>query len=170
MQLKHFVLSAGLLLGSATVAAAAPALVTSDLNLRSGPGTNYQVLNVLPGGSTVDVLDCTGSWCRVGWGNSTGYASRSYLDVASGPVYSAAPPPVIVAPPPVLGFGYGYGYRSGPRYYGGGPRYYGPRYGARPHYRGSGPHFRGGPRPGPRVGSPGPRPQQPGRLPLRHFR
>ncbi|MDP2409930.1 MAG: SH3 domain-containing protein [Pseudolabrys sp.] len=160
MQFKHLVLTAGLLLGSASIAAAAPALVTADLNLRSGPGTNYGVVNVLPGGSTVDVLSCSGSWCRVGWGNSVGFASRSYLDVAGGPVYAVAPPPIVVAPPV---FGYGYAYRSGPRFHSG-PRYY--RGG---NVRGPGPQYRGGSRPGPRAAAPGPR-GTPGNLPLRHFR
>lgn len=114
MQLKHLSLAAGLLLASATAAAAAPALVTGDLNLRSGPGTGYGVVDVLPGGSTVNVLGCNGSWCRVAWGGLRGYASSSYLDVG-GPVYAAALPPVYVAPPPVFGFGVS----VGPRRHGG---------------------------------------------------
>ncbi len=167
MQFKHLVLGAGLLLGSASIAAAAPALVTADLNLRSGPGTNYGVINVMPGGSTVDVLSCSGSWCRVGWGNSVGFASRSYLDLADGPAYAVAPPPIVVAPPV---FGYAYGYRSGPRFHSR-PRFAGPRHHYRGgHVRGPGPQFRGGARPGPRAGGPGPRPGVPANFQPRHFR
>lgn len=114
MQLKNLMLAAGLLLGSVTVAAAGPALVTADLNLRSGPGVNYGVVGMLPGGSTVNVVGCRGSWCRVAGG---GYASRSYLDNRGGPVYAAEPvyvgppvygPPVYVGPP-AIGFGFGFG-------------------------------------------------------------
>ena len=101
-------LSAGLFLASAGVAAAAPAMVTGDLNLRAGPGTGYAVINTMPAGATVNVLGCSGSWCRVAWGGSRGFASRSYLDRA-GPVYAAEPPPVVVGPPPVVGFGFGWG-------------------------------------------------------------
>lgn len=108
MQLKHFSLAAGLFLASAGAAAAAPAVVTGDLNLRAGPGTNYAVVNTMPAGASVNVLGCRGSWCRVAWGGTRGFASRSYLD-RMGPVYAAEPPPVIVAPPPVVGFGVGWG-------------------------------------------------------------
>jgi uncharacterized protein YraI len=107
MSLKHLSLAAGLLIASAGAAAAAPAAVTGDLNLRSGPGTGYAVVGTMPAGATVDVRDCNGAWCRVAWGNAVGFASRSYLDVG-GPVYAAAPPPVVVGPP-VFGFGVGWG-------------------------------------------------------------
>ena len=124
MQIKHLALAAGLLLISAGAASAAPALVTGDLNLRSGPGTNFRVITVLPGGATVNVVDCGGGWCRVAWRGGDGFASRSYLDLG-GPRYAAAPPPrVYVAPPPVVTFGFGVGPRWGHRPYRHG-RYYG---------------------------------------------
>jgi len=112
MQIRHLALAAGLLLASAGVASAAPASVTSDLNLRRGPGTNYGVITVLPAGATVNVLDCAGSWCEVAWRGGSGYASRSYLALGGG---GYAAPPVYVAPP-VVTFGFGFG---GPRWYGG---------------------------------------------------
>jgi uncharacterized protein YraI len=109
MQLKHLSLAIGLLLGTAGAAAAAPAVITGDLNLRSGPGTGYAVIDTMPAGATVNVLGCSGAWCRVAWGGARGFASRSYLE-GTGPVYAAAPPPVVVAaPPPVVGFGFGWG-------------------------------------------------------------
>jgi uncharacterized protein YraI len=89
--------------------------VTGDLNLRSGPGPNFGVLTVLPGGATVNVVGCNGGWCRIAWREGFGYASSSYLDLGGGPVY-AAPPPGYYAPPPVVTFGFGWG---GPRWYGG---------------------------------------------------
>ena len=54
----------GLLL-LAGVGAADAAVVTGDLNLRSGPGTGYRVIDTMPAGSYVDVIGCTGAWCRV---------------------------------------------------------------------------------------------------------
>jgi len=85
---------------SGGVAAAAPATVVTDLNVRSGPGTGYQVIDTLPAGSSVDAVNCNGSWCQVGGG---GFVSASYLDFGgarySAPVYVAPPPAVVVAPP-----------------------------------------------------------------------
>lgn len=122
------------LLVSTGLALAAPAEVTNDLNMRTGPGTNYGVITVVPGGDVVDVIDCEGSWCRVRYGGRNGWVSASYLGdtaVASAPrrrviveeepVYVA--PPVVVGSPYLYGEPYGYGPR---RYYQG--QYYGPRY------------------------------------------
>ncbi len=114
MQIKHLALAAGLLLTSAGAASAAPALVTGDLNLRTGPGTNFGVITVLPGGVTVNAVGCGGGWCRIAWRGGYGYASRSYLDFGGGPVYAAPPPRIYVAPPPVVTFGFGFG---GPRWH-----------------------------------------------------
>src|SRR4051812_43483621 len=50
---------------SAGAAAAAPATVQSDLNVRSGPGTRYQVVGTVQSGETVDVAGCTGRWCQI---------------------------------------------------------------------------------------------------------
>ena len=114
MRIRHLALAAGLLLLSAGAASAAPALVTGDVNLRSGPGTHFGVLTVLPGGATVNVVGCNGGWCRIAWRGGYGYASNHYLDFGDGPVYGG--PPVYVAPPPVVTFGFGWG----PGWYGGG--------------------------------------------------
>ena len=35
-------------------------------------------------GETVDVGDCTGSWCRVSFSGGTGFANRSYLAMGGG--------------------------------------------------------------------------------------
>lgn len=113
MQFKHLALATGLLLVSAGAASAAPALVTGDVNLRTGPGTRFPVITVLPGGATVNVLNCGGGWCRIAWRNGSGFASSSYLDVGRG--YRAAPPPpAYYAPPPAVTFGFGWG---GPRWH-----------------------------------------------------
>lgn len=108
----------GLLLVAGASAANA-AVVSGDLNLRSGPGTGYRVIDTMPAGSYVDVLGCTGSWCEVQFGGMTGYASASYLG-GGGEAYAAAP--VYVEPPiysepyyagPAFGFGVGFGPRWG---------------------------------------------------------
>ena len=65
----------------ATSAFAASAMVTTDLNLRTGPGTNYGRIAAMPGGAIVDVRGCTRgySWCRVYWNGYEGWAASSYL-------------------------------------------------------------------------------------------
>ncbi len=114
MQIRHLALAGGLLLLSAGAASAAPALVTGDLNLRTGPGTHYSVLSVLPGGVTVNARGCADGWCRIAWRGGYGFASSRYLDFGGGPAYAVAPPPVYYAPPPVVRFGFGWG---GPRWH-----------------------------------------------------
>jgi uncharacterized protein YraI len=90
----------GGLLSRAGIGAANAAVVTTDLNLRSGPGTGYGVVATMPAGADVNVLSCSGAWCRVSWGGAVGYASASYL--GGGRSYAAAP---VYASPPVVGFG-----------------------------------------------------------------
>jgi uncharacterized protein YraI len=113
---RKFLLGAGLIALSATAAAAAPAVVRSDLNLRGGPGTQYAVVGSLPGGATVDVGSCSGSWCTVTYGGQQGYASRNYLElgVAGGAVVPAPGPSYSYVEPDYYGDDY-YGY--GPGYY-----------------------------------------------------
>jgi uncharacterized protein YraI len=91
--------------------------VSGDLNLRSGPGTGYRVIDTMPAGSYVDVLGCTGSWCQVQFAGVTGYASASYLGgggYAAAPVY--AEPPIYSGPyyaGPAFGLGVGFWPRWG---------------------------------------------------------
>jgi uncharacterized protein YraI len=63
------------------VAAAIPAQVETDLNVRLGPGTTYGIVDVLPDGAVVDVLACYSGWCEVSWEGFDGFASRAYLDI-----------------------------------------------------------------------------------------
>jgi uncharacterized protein YraI len=89
---------AGMLALSTGFAAAAPAMVENDLNLRAGPGTEYPVVAAMPAGATVDVMACQASWCRVAFNGTVGWASRTYIGAGGG---------VAVAPR------YGAGYVSG---------------------------------------------------------
>lgn len=52
---------------------------TSDLNLRSGPGINHSVIEVLPLGTRVTVLTSSGSWSNVEVGGLNGWVSNQYL-------------------------------------------------------------------------------------------
>lgn len=85
--------SGAALLLSAGAAAAAPATVQTDLNVRSGPGTQYPVVGSVQSGETVDVAGCTGRWCQISFGGGTGYANQNYLAMAGGgPGYAAVAP------------------------------------------------------------------------------
>lgn len=54
-------------------------VTTSNLNMRTGPGTSYPVILVIPKGATVSVVGYSGSWAQVTYGGRSGYASTSYL-------------------------------------------------------------------------------------------
>jgi len=80
---------------SAGHAVADPALATSDVNMRGGPGTQYPVVGRIPGGSTVEAVNCTAGWCEAQFGGRSGYVNQSYLDFGG----DAQPaPPVQVRP------------------------------------------------------------------------
>ncbi len=122
---------AGMLALSTGFAAAAPAVVENDLNLRSGPGVEFPVIAAMPGGATVDVMGCEASWCRVAYNGAVGWASRAYMglggSVASGPAYRTYGEGYAYG-------GYGPGYAYEPDYgyegsYGYSPGYYGGSYG-----------------------------------------
>ncbi|MCC8099777.1 MAG: SH3 domain-containing protein, partial [Clostridiales bacterium] len=72
--------------GSANASdASATATTACALNLRSGAGTSYSVVKVLPKGAAVTVLDkSNSSWYKVSYTDAsgkswTGYASARYL-------------------------------------------------------------------------------------------
>jgi uncharacterized protein YgiM (DUF1202 family) len=113
------------------------AVVSANVNLRSGPNTNSEIITTIPAGSRVQVTDCTGEWCMVTWNQRSGFAIARNLDTggarqarryrapsgyAGGPPpgYPYGPPvvygPPVYYPPPAIV--YAPGYYFGPRYYG----------------------------------------------------
>lgn len=66
-------------LGVASAAQAAPAYASSTVNVRSGAGTGYAVVDVLRRGERVDVDYCRGSWCYVNKSGPDGWVSANYL-------------------------------------------------------------------------------------------
>lgn len=117
-----------LIAGAAAVGMALPTMagaqtlaqVTTDLNLRAGPGPGHGVITSMPRGAQVHVHQCPGSWCQVTYGGTTGWASHRYL---SGAV-AMHQPRVYSAPQPSVTFGL----NIGPRYRDVSPRY---RHGSR---------------------------------------
>ncbi len=62
------------------------ATVNENLNLRSGPGTTYGVLKVMPRGATVTVVTDPGTgWLQVTHQGTTGWASSQYLTMGGTP-------------------------------------------------------------------------------------
>lgn len=54
-------------------------VTTANLNLRTGPGTSYSIILVIPKGATVTVTGYSGSWAQVTYSGRVGYVSTSYL-------------------------------------------------------------------------------------------
>lgn len=69
-------------------AQAAPAQLTGNVNVRSGPGANYAVIDTATRGTTVDVRQCQASYCQVRGSGINGWVAANYL---SGPGARPAP-------------------------------------------------------------------------------
>jgi hypothetical protein len=115
--------AAATVLGLSTIAAvAAPAIATTNVNLRQGPGTTYPIVARIPGGAPIDVVGCNGQWCQAAFGGKTGYVIATALGQGGpppdGPPPGYVPPPVVYVTPPAY---YG-GYCCGPYWGGGGWR------------------------------------------------
>lgn len=82
--------------GAAALGLAAPASAemtaraTTDLNLRAGPGPNYEVVDVIGGDDAVVLVGCLpgSKWCRVRHGETEAWAYGDYLtaDVDDAPI------------------------------------------------------------------------------------
>lgn len=79
MNLKKLAFAATLVTAAALPGIALAATVTSSVNVRSGPGTNYAVVDTLRAGEEVDVDRCSGSWCYVEKPGPDGWVSSRYL-------------------------------------------------------------------------------------------
>ena len=87
MTLKRNLTATAILLAVAGPAAAAvTATATTDLNMRSGPGTEFPVTDVIHSTGQVSVESCVGAsgWCKVSYDGQSGWASSSYLNVQPG--------------------------------------------------------------------------------------
>ena len=67
------------LIASTMAALAVPAVATTAVNVRSGPGVNFAVVDTLFSGEAVDVTECQGGWCYVEHPGPDGWVSGNYL-------------------------------------------------------------------------------------------
>ncbi|MCS6759254.1 MAG: SH3 domain-containing protein [Candidatus Devosia euplotis] len=71
---------------------AAPGTVTTNVNVRSGPSTNYAVVSTARRGEHVDVQQRQGSRCYIEKAGADGWVSATYLSAGSGrPVNPSQP-------------------------------------------------------------------------------
>lgn len=71
---------------SATAALAVEATATVELNVRTGPGTNFGVIDTLAVGERVNTTECVSTgWCYVEQAEQNGWVSKNFLQ--------AVPPP-----------------------------------------------------------------------------
>ncbi|WIY51850.1 SH3 domain-containing protein [Devosia sp. YIM 151766] len=103
MALNRKLLTTGLatlgLLVTTIAASAAPAVATGNVNVRSGPGTSYGVVDTLRRGEQVDVQHCRGSWCFVEKRGPNGWVSANYLSSGDRGWNRPPPPPPVWTPP-----------------------------------------------------------------------
>ena len=66
----------------AAAALAAEAKATAWVNVRSGPGTGYAVVDTMAPGEEANITECQGSWCFVERTGPDGWVSSSYLTAA----------------------------------------------------------------------------------------
>lgn len=61
-------------------ARAETAQTTENVNLRTGPGTEYERVATLAAGIRVDIVKCQTNWCRVAGQGVRGWVSSGYLE------------------------------------------------------------------------------------------
>ena len=53
--------------------------VSDSLNVRSGVGTSYSVVGSLKNGTSVEIVETSGNWYKIKYGNGYGYVSKDYI-------------------------------------------------------------------------------------------
>jgi hypothetical protein len=63
----------------------------TDTNLRKAPGTDSEILALIPKGAKVEIANCHDGWCRVSWKGDDGYVVRRNLAAAAALQWPVAP-------------------------------------------------------------------------------
>ncbi len=73
------------------VSAAVTGVITGDVvNARKGPGTSYEVVEMLAKGKQVTILGEENGWYHIQWNNSKGYVLKDYVALGSSGTQSAS--------------------------------------------------------------------------------
>ena len=67
--------------GSTSTSGKTVRITGSTVNVRRGPGTNYERVGSMSRGDTATLLGTEGTWYRIQTGNITGYVSTEYASV-----------------------------------------------------------------------------------------
>jgi uncharacterized protein YraI len=68
---------------------------TSSLNMRTGPGTEFPAITVIPRGTVLEVLEISGYWNKVSYGGNTGWCSGNYMTTELQAVYKLLDVPYV---------------------------------------------------------------------------
>lgn len=84
---------AGLTLMGIAAAHAAPGFSTANVNMRTGPDTEFPAVDIIPEGEPVNIRGCLRdeSWCDVIWAGSRGWVFSEYLAFEQRGEYIALP-------------------------------------------------------------------------------
>ncbi len=94
------VITAGFcLLFMQAMAAAAPGHTTGNVNMRSGPGADYQKIATLPAGARVDIGRCVSNWCSVRALGVSGWVSANYVQRSGWQRPVVIAPTIVIRPP-----------------------------------------------------------------------
>ena len=127
--------ASGALLASTGAALAYPATAVTSTAVRADPSSRSELLDRLPAGETVNVIDCDDGWCEISMGrDGSGFVPEAYLDIRG---RGAAIRSTVVIeddePEVITGLAIGGYWESRPYYIRDGYYYWGGRwYGARP--------------------------------------
>ncbi len=89
---KRLALAAAIALTSAGAAVANPGWTTQDLNFRTGPGSDYDVIAALHVCTRVYVYESYRGWYRVTWEGYQGWVSTRYISGSDAHCYYAPAP------------------------------------------------------------------------------
>ena len=68
-----------------SAATAKPIATVAETNLRKGPGTDTEVLTLIPKGTTVEVGKCTNGWCEASLDGKDGFIIARNVGMAPRP-------------------------------------------------------------------------------------
>lgn len=74
-------------------ASAKPLTLSSETNLRAAPGTKSEIVTLMPKGSEIEVGECDAGWCKVTFGDKSGFAIGRNLGEAPPQTAATTPPP-----------------------------------------------------------------------------